>query len=163
MDDKLVNNIIMWSHYADAHKGYCIRYKLSKHFIKKPNDGTLTHNYLRKVRYASDEENVNVDISSMNTEKLFTTKSNQWSSESEIRLVNYDISHDGDFLQLKLDDCSTIEAIYFGYRCSDTDQRDIMSIVGDNVEYYKMELNTKNVYSMKINRISFNPSLTHQS
>lgn len=158
MDDKLVGNIIMWSHYADAHKGYCIRYRLSKHFIKKPDDGTFKHNYLREVNYVLGNERVNVVCSSMNTERLFTTKSTQWSGESEIRLVNYDASYDGDFLQLKLDDCSTIEAIYFGYRCSDTDQRDIMSIVGDKAEYYKMEFDPTNVYSMIINKISFNPS-----
>lgn len=158
MDDKLVGNIIMWSHYADAHKGYCIRYRLSKHFIKKPDDGTFKHNYLREVKYVSGKEKVNVVCSSMNTERLFTTKSTQWSGESEIRLVNYDATYDGDFLQLKLDDCSTIEAIYFGYRCSDTDQRDIMSIVGDKAEYYKMEFDPTNVYSMIINKISFNPS-----
>lgn len=158
MDDNLVNNIIMWSHYADAHKGYCIRYRLSKHFIKKPDDGTFKHNYLRKIRYVSDGENINIDCPIMDTEKLFTTKSNQWSNENEIRLVNYDTSHNRDFLQLKLDDCSAIEAIYFGYRCSDTDQRDIMSIVGDKAEYYRMEVNSHNVYSMIIKKTPFNPS-----
>lgn len=157
-DNRLVRNIIMWSHYADDHKGYCIKYRLSKHFIKKSDDGTFKHHYLRRIRYVPQKEIMSVECPNMTTEKLFTTKSDQWSGEHEIRLVSYDSSHNGNFLQLKLDDCSKIEAIYFGYRCSDSDQRNIMSIVGEKVDYYKMVLNSKNVYSMKIKGIDYDPS-----
>lgn len=156
-DDRLVRNIIMWSHYADDHKGYCIKYRLSKHFIKKSDDGTFKHHYLRRICYVPQKEIVSVNRSNMTTNELFTTKSNQWSREHEVRLVSYDSSHNGDFLQLKLDDCSKIEAIYFGYRCSDSDQRNIMSIVGEKTDYYKMVFDPENVYSMKIEGIDYDP------
>lgn len=157
-DNRLVRNIIMWSHYADDHKGYCIKYRLSKHFIKKSDDGTFKHHYLRRVCYIPSKKIMSVNCSNMTTDELFTTKSNQWSRESEIRLVSYDSSHKGDFLQLKLDDCSKIEAIYFGYRCSDSDQRNIMSIVGEKTDYYRMVFDPENVYSMIIEEIQYNPS-----
>lgn len=147
-DDKLVNNVIMWSHYADNHQGYCIRYKLSHKFIKKPYDGKLVHHYLRKIHYLHKGKKINIVSLKTNTTKLFTTKSKPWSGESEIRLVSYDSSYDGDFLQLKLDDYSAIDAIYFGYRCPASDIRDIMTIVGPKAEYYEMVLNPKDVYTM---------------
>lgn len=157
-DDRIVNNIIMWSHYANDHKGYCIRYKLSNYFIKKPSNKEYTHHYLRKMRYVPKDEKTCVELGSMNTTELFTTKSDQWSGESEIRLVSYDSSHKGDFLQLKLDECSSIDAIYFGFKCSDSDQGDIMSILGDKVKYYKMSFNPQDAYSMNIDEVSYNPS-----
>lgn len=32
-DDNILSNILMWSFYADEHKGFCIRYRLSKHLF----------------------------------------------------------------------------------------------------------------------------------
>lgn len=159
-DDMLVNNVIMWSHYADDHQGYCIRYKLSRNFVVKQPDGTFTHHYLRKVEYIDEGKPVSVVSSKTNTTELFTTKSEKWSGESEIRLVSYDSSYDGDFLQIKLDDCSAIDAIYFGYRCPVSDKRDIMTLIGPKAEYYEMVLNPEDVYSMTINKIEYNPSNT---
>lgn len=38
-------NILMWSHYADSHKGFCIEYKVTpKHILRR-------NNYIRKVSY----------------------------------------------------------------------------------------------------------------
>lgn len=157
-DDRIVKNIIMWSHYADGHKGYCIRYKLSNYFIKKPSNNEYVHHYLRKIRYVPEDEKMCVERISMDTIELFTEKSEQWSGENEIRLVSYDSSHKGDFLRLKLDECSSIDAIYFGFKCSDSDQGDIMSILGDKVKYYKMSFNPQDAYSMNIDEVSYNPS-----
>lgn len=30
--EEALENLLMWSHYADEHRGYCVKYKLSKHF-----------------------------------------------------------------------------------------------------------------------------------
>ena len=46
----------MWSHYADAHKGFCIRYKLSTVFIKQAQGNGYSHKYLKRVHYLSKNE-----------------------------------------------------------------------------------------------------------
>ena len=38
-EDKTIGNVVMWSHYAGEHTGFCIKYKLSKHFMcQEEND-----------------------------------------------------------------------------------------------------------------------------
>ena len=46
-DDRLLDNVKMWSYYADDHKGLCVRYRLGKHFIKseKPYEAFEDEDY----------------------------------------------------------------------------------------------------------------------
>ena len=51
LDNNLIRKVVMWSHYADAHQGFCIRYRLSKAFIKQDEGIGYSHKYLKKVHY----------------------------------------------------------------------------------------------------------------
>ena len=153
-DNNIVKKNLMWGHYADGHKGFCIKYRLSRNFIKKERNTDYSHFFLKRVKYqpASKIKSVRKDV--MNTDELFALKSNDWKYENEIRLISYDPSCKEDHLQIPLDDESVIEAIYFGYRCSTNNIKVIMQILGENVKYYQMDYNPENIYKLNIKKIS---------
>nr|DAX69395.1 MAG TPA: Putative abortive phage resistance protein AbiGi, antitoxin [Caudoviricetes sp.] len=155
LDNNLIRKVVMWSHYADAHQGFCIRYRLSKAFIKQDEGIGYSHKYLKKVHYLHKNEAVSILPKRMDTNNLFVWKSAEWKYENEIRLISYEPRCKSDHLQIRLDAESTIEAIYFGYRCIRSNISNIMQILGDGVQYFKMECDPNNVYKMKVNKILF--------
>jgi hypothetical protein len=75
------DDILMWSHYADSHRGICLEF-----------DGTLPFMaHAQKVHYADKRVPINLYDDSQETamEKALLTKSKQWSYESEWRLLRY--------------------------------------------------------------------------
>lgn len=48
-----------------------------------------------------------------------------------------------------------IEAIYFGYRCVESNVKNIMQILGEGVQYFKMDYDPNNVYKLKVNKILY--------
>ena len=155
-DDSIISKkISMWSHYADEHRGFCIRYKLSSEFIKKSENTEYNHRFLKKIIIQLPNEEISVSNKQMNTSELLFYKSHEWANENEIRLLSYDPSCKESHQQILLDERSIIEAIYFGYRCTKSNIIDIMLILGETVEYYKMECDYDNVYKLKISAIKF--------
>lgn len=75
------NDILMWSHYADKHKGCCIGFSLSGLLE------TFTFQ-LRTVRYTDVFEKYDYcSNSSAALDHMITTKSVKWKYEKEIRLL----------------------------------------------------------------------------
>lgn len=152
-DSSIIKKVTMWSHYADNHKGFCIRYKFSMAMIDHSNKDQYTHHFLKKVDYNKSNNRVNLHIKKIDTNKLYATKSYEWKYENEIRLISYNPHCEGNFLQIELDPESIIDAIYFGYRCVDQDIALIKKILGEQVKYYKMDTDLSNVYCLKIKQI----------
>lgn len=127
-DNKIVKKILMWGHYADGHRGFCIKYRLSKAFIKKDKNANYSHLYLKRINYQPHLEKKKIRVNTMNTDELYALKSNEWKYENEVRLISYDSSCEEDHLQIQLDDKSAIEAIYFGYLCPENTIKTIRQI-----------------------------------
>jgi len=74
------NDILMWSHYADHHKGFCIEYERAD---SKYN--FLSHFMCRPVGYENNYPNLNrvLDVWGIN----LYTKAVEWEYEAEWRLV----------------------------------------------------------------------------
>lgn len=155
LDNNLIRKVVMWSHYADAHKGFCIRYKLSTVFIKQAQGNGYSHKYLKRVHYLSKNEKCDILTKKKDANSLFIWKSTEWKYENEIRLISYDPSCKDDHLQIPLDKNSMIEAIYFGYRCVESNVKNIMQILGEGVQYFKMDYDPNNVYKLKVNKILY--------
>ena len=74
------DNLLLWSHYGDAHKGICCGFDIA--------DGTPHANYDTDVIYQPDvlqmtrPADVNVDLMS----RLLRTKHESWSYEQEVRM-----------------------------------------------------------------------------
>lgn len=109
----------MWAHYADSHKGICIKYKF-------PSDATVFMSaqkdyitYFKDVEYISDLNKYS-SCSSINMKDAFFVKAKSWKYENELRLLCYNPSDNNDYMSLPMQNC--IEAIYFGVKCSKKDR-----------------------------------------
>lgn len=74
------NHLLMWSHYADQHKGMCIEFER-----KDDPDNFLAHVMWRPVQYTDTYPNLHRRLAAWEV-NLFT-KSQEWSYEAEWRLV----------------------------------------------------------------------------
>ena len=101
---------LMWSHYAEEHKGICIEYDISTAICGKP----------KEIDYLSDRGILlskvsdfifNDSIGALNEieQKYFYTKANQWNYEQEWRYVTEEQGVTSAPFQLS--------AIYFGMQC----------------------------------------------
>ena len=71
-------NILMWSHYANDHKGFVIEF--TDDFIKDAK--------IKKVSYSEERDYLTFeDIDDENFEHIFFKKSNKWNYEEEYRCV----------------------------------------------------------------------------
>lgn len=99
-DDELMENTTMWSHYADKHKGFCVKYSLD---FSESKFRDILFCSLFKVKYTSRTESITPNqllklgdkevelcINNAVRKKLIKsllTKSRFWSYEKEWRLI----------------------------------------------------------------------------
>lgn len=80
-----INNVLMWAHYAESHKGFAIEYS----FDTDISGGEWTQNH---VEYTSKLDTFSYADILLNPnrmlEKLASIKSTHWAYENEIRLIN---------------------------------------------------------------------------
>ncbi len=152
-----IKNILMWSHYAGEHTGFCIKYKLSKHFINQEEDeNNHEHMYLKIINYTDDK--IDLNASTINSDLAFATKYKCWEYENEVRLIVYNSQRTDDFYGICLDEKSTIEEIFFGYRCPEQTITTIKNLFlqkenSHKPKFYKMKLNSSNVYELDYQEI----------
>jgi hypothetical protein len=143
-------DILMWSHYANAHKGICVQYNLSHNFGK---NGEHCYHQFFEEKYTEDI----VDISGgdkFNIEKGFLTKHQSWSYEEEIRFLYFDPECNSDFVSLPLDKESKVTAIYFGLYCSKWYISRIKNIFkGQKVDFYQMNKSLTDIYNLTASKI----------
>ena len=96
---------IMWSHYADEHKGCCIELNVTAKSWEKV-----------KIKY---DNNVLVACDVLNARDLFERKTTQWESENEIRYIKKAKSQNDKSRNRYL--TVSISKIYMGYKMSSKD------------------------------------------
>lgn len=150
--EKALEELLMWSHYADEHRGYCIKYKLSKHFIKQDENDSFEHMFLKPIIYRKDEDKVDIsEMTTINTDLAFATKHESWGYENEVRLIVYNPNKEDAFYGIPLDKDSCIEAIYFGCRCEQKTINTIKNLFSKTDTpplFYKMKSDSKDVYHL---------------
>lgn len=153
-----IQNTLMWSHYADEHRGFCVEYLFHHDDFRKDDFQELTASRLFKIKYRKPTEPINFTEQKpsgpFTTEKAFITKSQDWSYENEYRLLQYKPKQGALREQYKLSDNTKIVAIYFGYRCLDSDIQIIKRLLEHtDIKFYKMEIDYADVYHLKHNEI----------
>ena len=76
------DNILMWSHYADYHKGVCLEFR--------GNSSTMI--YAQEVQYSKIRAPIKVysDTEEQSMVKALLTKADSWAYEKEWRLINFE-------------------------------------------------------------------------
>lgn len=137
-DGNREEDVLFWSHYADSHKGVCIKYKIN--CDKLPNEES-SFSCLLDVDYNT------FDWSSINDEcckKILSTKATCWKNESELRLIYFDCNARGGYHPIKIP--GRITDIYFGLKCDPEHEKTITNVLklnkrhkwAKNVRFHKM-------------------------
>ncbi len=72
--NEIINNTLLFSHYADSHRGICIEYEITKELLEQ---GKILH---ADVQYSNDTQAKNI-------EHLFAIKEERWEYEHEERFI----------------------------------------------------------------------------
>ncbi|WP_319505800.1 DUF2971 domain-containing protein [Bacteroides graminisolvens] len=144
------NNELLWAHYSNSHKGFCIEYDLDILTENLSRDFDLSDKI--NVSYEDERPEVSETDSLLQVrKKVFGTKSLAWKYENEVRLV---FSKGG----LKPVSEKAISAIYFGLNISLEDRRAIITgMPGRNIDFYQVE-RIENSYKLKVTKLLFDYS-----
>jgi len=75
------NSILMWTHYSDSHKGYCVGFDEKR--LRLFQDGRL-----QRVNYSNDYPEIDPLVETKNSAEIkYFYKSDEWKYEQEIRLM----------------------------------------------------------------------------
>lgn len=141
-----IENLLMWAHYANSHKGICVKYHL-----RKENQFIDNHRrelcVLKPVIYKDKK----TDVDNITLEDAFFLKSKQWAYEDEHRLLYFSESFSQDYHPLN---GVEIEGVYLGAKIRPSDRSYILK---------ELKCSGIPVYQMKYNRndvLRISPELT---
>lgn len=81
---KNYNNLLMWAHYANSHKGFVVELDGDNSFFKQDLDNENLMGKLKKVIYSNKRPSESFE--KMNIESAYLTKSEEWKYEEEYRM-----------------------------------------------------------------------------
>lgn len=118
---KTHKNGLMWSMYADEHRGCCIELE-----VTSPKWKRIDVTYTNSLPIIT-EENASVDT-------ILSIKSNQWKHEEEVRFIQIDSN--SPYLKIR------IKRIYFGMKMNRTDfsfYKNLLKSLSVDIEIVKMK------------------------
>lgn len=123
-------NILMWSYYADSHKGFCIGFDKNEliETLKHPNKEFFDVDYKKNICQAI--LNIEEDkLGFKNEKELLYSKLDIWKNEKELRLITFLYTRNKRNIGF---DNSCIKEIIFGERTSVEDCTTIKNIIKHN-------------------------------
>ena len=155
-------NELMWAHYADSHKGVCIKYHFPNSFTKFVHNNDIITCFFNDVIYSDSDISQYSKKDRINMKDAFFLKGKQWEYENELRFLYFDVNGREGYKVIKAENC--IEAVYFGLRCSEEDKTTIMNILKDkklitidleknqtesSIKFYQMEVDKEHFGQVK--------------
>ncbi|WP_120366764.1 DUF2971 domain-containing protein [Acinetobacter cumulans] len=149
-------NILMWSHYADNHKGFLVEFKFPKEYFH----ASFLHlkNFPLPVRYTDEFPSIKLEWDFVKSRhnssiwvnfsnKMLLTKAKCWGYENEFRMITDINKHEGNSLILKAFNPELISSLIIGSKISKDHQNAINLSVGNfnkkhgvNIKVYNSEL-----------------------
>jgi len=132
---KRYNDELLWAHYADSHKGFCIEYNLEKLLSKQdPKHRFFDIQYSNKIPNFDLSTVINQNDPDKLIKIMLGFKSQRWNYENELRVIT---ENQGSNIY----DFRAVTAIYFGLKAPKDDIEQIMqTLQGRNVKYFQMKL-----------------------
>ena len=127
---------LMWSHYADSHRGCCIEFELGKTDLWE----RLYVKYQDELPKCNGEKDL---------ENVLQTKSKHWEYEKEVRFIKTMKERSSYYMPIK------ITAIYLGIQMSNKDKRLINNIVDIINKKHKKDDDKIKVIEIKKENIDF--------
>lgn len=164
-DKKEYLNELMWAHYADSHRGICIKYKFPSNLTTSGTDQKNYVSYFKDVEYTSDFKKISQQ-DGINMKDAFFAKGKSWKYENELRFLYCNPTNNDTHISLPISDC--IEAIYFGVKCPEKDKATIIKVLKDrkcisydldrnyeedDIEFYQMRIDKEKFGVIKAEKI----------
>lgn len=124
-DKAIDKSLLLWSHYADSHKGVRLKFDILDDVLYMFSLDKLMNPIinLRKVDYEIDFPDLNYMKNQLNFQiKLISTKSEHWDYENEVRILS---TKPGP-VQFKKE---ALSEITFGCNVNETDRNDIIKLI----------------------------------
>ncbi len=124
----VADNILMWSHYSDSHRGFCIEFnrRMLDDFLINQKCGKDLSVAARKVSYVNDFPLLKLDLNDPERapKNVVSTKAENWRYEKEIRYIMMN----GAGKVVKLPN-GIISGVILGCRISSNDESEIIAIL----------------------------------
>ncbi|MCP0915868.1 MULTISPECIES: DUF2971 domain-containing protein [Acinetobacter] len=141
-------NILMWSHYADFHKGFLTEFKFRKTDLLNPSLNYLNFfpipvSYMDEMLVIDRETRLDPNGKII---EIYTSKAAEWSYEKEFRVIRPNTSE--SIQKLPYDDliCSVIG----GLKISVADEKKLEMICeAENIPYYRVQ-RISNTYKLTV-------------
>ncbi|MEC4049117.1 DUF2971 domain-containing protein [Flavobacterium sp. SUN046] len=133
-----VDSILMWSHYASNHSGFCIEFHSNQDLEGiNPIDVNYVNNYLQAEYYKNQKDAIF---------HVIFTKAKQWQYEQELRSIRNklidDISRKIPFRK------KDVKALYLGVNCKESTKKELLKIVNEvyqnKIEVFEGNLSNSN-------------------
>jgi hypothetical protein len=142
---KQKDNLLMWSQYADSHRGMCIGFNLER-LYRSLKDNRYKETALLEVIYTNDLISNNYFEDSYKAViDWLRTKSDSWKYEDEVRVMFSPIIFDKTNIKFVAFDKNVIEEIYFGSKILNQNEETITKMIENSfpkVNMFKMRLST---------------------
>ena len=133
---KRKDNVPLWSHYANHHRGLCLEFNI-KEWTK---DKVQYHHHLDKVQYSISRQFVTLSPEEQSTtetlKKIVFTKHNNWRYENEWRMIRSFPNRCAPYLEFPK---PALTGVIFGLRIADNDRCAVEQIIRDT-DYPKLIL-----------------------
>lgn len=131
-----LNDVRLWSYYADGHKGIVFEIDFSGLETRKNYKIIYPVEYSEKLPWSS----TNTILGQLSHKEVLSRKTNHWAFESEYRIID-ESKHleEGKYFDIK----GRIKAIYLGTRTSDIHRKLLNKIVPSEIPIYTTKINEK--------------------
>ncbi len=118
-----INDVRLWSHYGDGHKGIAIE-------IDLPREETKLH----RVNYSTELPSYSPSFLTdpLDYVKVLTNKTDHWAYEAEYRIIN-----EYEYFNIS----NKISAVYLGYRISDRNRDLLSKVVSKSIPFIETTIN----------------------
>lgn len=134
------DNLLMWSHYANSHKGFVVEFDSENDFFKFDSDSENLVGKLQKVQYS--EHRPKEVLSDFDVQKAFLTKSKEWEYENEYRMFHSfreAETSNGDINLFRIP-VNAITGIYCGANMEEVNKNKVIKILNKGEEPRNIKL-----------------------
>lgn len=134
---------LLWAHYAEGHKGICVKCKINMEDLSRQYNTSNSYIQLRPIKYVKK-----LDIHQPITlSDALVMKGEYWKYENELRLIYYSTQTKQKHFPIKVD----ITDVYLGLSCEDRIRKEIQqAIKNTKIKLHKMIINPKDVTKLMV-------------
>lgn len=132
---KTYSDELLWAHYANSHKGFCIEYDLDQLLSKQNTKHRFFDiQYSDKIPNLDFSQLLNQNNPDILIKKMLGYKSQRWEYEQELRIITENQGRNTY-------DYRAVKAIYFGLKMpKSTISKTMKTLQGRKIKYFQMQL-----------------------